>query len=53
MAILKAFPQMANLPEAAAIVTRCGNVTHGDFQCNNSLSIAKLLKTLSQDGGKS
>ena len=43
---------MANLPEGIAIVTRCGNVAHGDFQCNNALAIAKLLKTASQDGGK-
>ena len=50
-AILVSFPEMEGLPEGVAVIARCGNATNGDFQCNNAMSIAKLLKTSSTSGG--
>ena len=34
------------------IITRCGNPAFGDFQCNNSLAIAKYFKTFSNFTGE-
>ena len=48
----KAFPQVITEEFGVGIITRCGNPTFGDFQCNNSLSIAKYFKTLSGFTGK-
>jgi hypothetical protein len=33
-------------------LSRCGNANFGDFQCNNSLAMAKYFKTLSGYTGK-
>jgi Arginyl tRNA synthetase N terminal domain len=50
-AIQKAFPQVMTEEFGTGIITRCGNPSFGDFQCNNSLSIAKYFKTLSDYSG--
>ena len=50
-AIQKAFPQIVTEEFGTGIITRCGNPSFGDFQCNNSLSIAKYFKTLSDYSG--
>ena len=50
-AIQKAFPQIITEEFGVGIITRCGNPSFGDFQCNNSLSIAKYFKTLSDYSG--
>ena len=44
-AIQKAFPQVESQEFGVGIITRCGNPSFGDFQCNNSLAIAKYFKT--------
>jgi len=48
-AISAAFP-LCSTPEfnklAASVITRCGNPSHGDFQCNNAMSLSKALKGL-------
>jgi len=31
---------------AVAVITRCANVTFGDFQCNNAMALSKILKVL-------
>lgn len=51
-AIQKAFPQIITEEFGVGIITRCGNPSFGDFQCNNSLSISKYFKTLSGYSGK-
>ena len=51
-AIQKAFPQVASQEFGVGIITRCGNPSFGDFQCNNSLAIAKYFKTFSNYSGK-
>ena len=51
-AVQKAFPQVISEEFGVGIITRCGNPAFGDFQCNNSLSIAKYFKTLSGFSGK-
>ena len=43
-AIVTAFPQSVSLKMYEAIVVRCNNPKNGDFQCNNSMEIAKKLK---------
>ena len=45
-ALHHAFPQVkeGGAPELqGAVITRCGNPTFGDFQCNNALALAKVL----------
>jgi arginyl-tRNA synthetase len=39
-AISEAFPE---LPDTSANISRCSNPQFGDFQCNNAMSIAKML----------
>eukprot|EP00602_Paraphysomonas_sp_CaronLab_P009175 CAMPEP_0185032088 /NCGR_PEP_ID=MMETSP1103-20130426/19934_1 /TAXON_ID=36769 /ORGANISM="Paraphysomonas bandaiensis, Strain Caron Lab Isolate" /LENGTH=668 /DNA_ID=CAMNT_0027567849 /DNA_START=348 /DNA_END=2351 /DNA_ORIENTATION=+ len=34
-----------------AVITRCGNPAHGDFQCNNSMKCTKALKSVSGYSG--
>lgn len=46
VAIKKAFPISVSLQQNAAIVTRCGNAAHGDFQCNNAMGLAKSFKSI-------
>jgi arginyl-tRNA synthetase len=29
-----------------ALITRCSNIQFGDFQCNNTMSISKELKSM-------
>jgi arginyl-tRNA synthetase len=51
-ALLAAFPEIQQLrstPEldfASAHIVRCGNAAHGDFQCNNAMSLSKELKSV-------
>jgi arginyl-tRNA synthetase len=45
-ALHHAFPQVkeGGAPELQGpAITRCGNPTFGDFQCNNALALAKVL----------
>ena len=51
-AIQKAFPQVESQEFGVGIITRCGNPSFGDFQCNNSLAIAKYFKTFSNYTGE-
>ena len=51
-AIQKAFPQVMYTDNGHGIITRCGNPAFGDFQCNNSLAIAKYFKTFSNFTGE-
>lgn len=47
-AIIAAFPEIATHPELnlhKAIITRCSNPKNGDFQCNNTMALAKAIKT--------
>ena len=34
-----------------AVITRCGNAAHGDFQCNNALALTKAVKSVSGYAG--
>jgi hypothetical protein len=51
-AILEAFPQVSDTEMGMGNLSRCGNANFGDFQCNNSLAMAKYFKTLSGYTGK-
>jgi len=49
-ALHHAFPQVkeGGAPELqGAVITRCGNPSFGDFQCNNALALAKVPSPLS------
>lgn len=58
-AIGAAFPQCLSAPAdsdlgklRAAVITRCGNPAHGDFQCNNAMALSKALKGLAGYAGE-
>ena len=38
-------------PSAVAVITRCANPTFGDFQCNNAMGLAKVLKSIENFSG--
>lgn len=38
------------LEQDGAIITRCGNAAHGDFQCNNAMGLHKALKQAGFEG---
>ena len=38
-------PLLETYDFAIAVITRCGNPTFGDFQCNNAMAIAKFFKS--------
>ncbi len=45
-AINHAYPDAAaKLGLSEAIITRCGNISFGDYQCNNAMSLSKALKS--------
>lgn len=44
VAVQAAVPQSTALNLNQAIITRCGNPLHGDFQCNNAMGLSKALK---------
>eukprot|EP01036_Dinobryon_divergens_P028257 gene28257-37173_t len=51
-AIAAAYPQVAGSdPSAVAVITRCANPTFGDFQCNNAMGLAKVLKSIENFSG--
>lgn len=41
----------ANVIDSTAVIMRCGNANFGDFQCNNSMAISKVLKTVADYQG--
>lgn len=43
-AIRNAFPQSISLGLDAAVIAKCGNPAHGDYQCNNAMALTKALK---------
>jgi hypothetical protein len=51
--IRRAFPALAvaGREEADAVIARCANPTHGDFQCNSAMAIAKLFRQQQQQQG--
>ncbi len=45
-AVGHAFPMSIDMGCNDAFIARCGNPTHGDFQCNNAMGLAKIAKGL-------
>lgn len=45
-AVSHAFSMSTDMDCNDAFIARCGNPTHGDFQCNNAMRLAKIAKGL-------
>jgi arginyl-tRNA synthetase len=51
-AIRAAFPASVALSLDVAVMARCGNAGHGDYQCNNAMALTKALKSTPNYKGK-